>query len=85
MSKANRVRVDYTPGPAALEALQAAQGLHPRDNTQALLDRLVITGLSALVHGHWAPPRLFGRNREHWRLPEELRQPPEAGCQETGG
>ncbi|MCZ8109299.1 MAG: hypothetical protein ACK5Y8_00800 [Betaproteobacteria bacterium] len=75
MSKANRVRVDYMPGPAALEALQAAQGLHPRDNTQALLDRLVITGLSALVHGRWEPPRLFGRDREHWRLPEELRQP----------
>ena len=75
MSKANRVRVDYVPGPAALEALQAAQELHPKDNTQALLDRLVITGLSALVHGRWEPPRLFGRDREQWRLPEELRQP----------
>jgi len=75
MSKANRVRVDYMPGPAALLALQAAQELHPRDNTQALIDRLVITGLSALVHGRWEPPRLFGRDRGRWRLPEGLRSP----------
>ena len=75
MSKPNRPRVDYTPGPAAVEALQAAQEMHPEDNTQALLDRLVITGLWALVHGHWQPPRLYGRNRERWQLPKELRQP----------
>lgn len=79
MSKANRVRVDYMPGPAALEALKAAQALHPGSNTQALIDRLVITGLSALVHGRWEPPRLSGRDRERWKLPEGLRQPsPEA-------
>ena len=52
MPKVDRVRVDYMPGPAALEALQTAQGLFPNSNTQALIDRLVITGLSALVHGH---------------------------------
>jgi hypothetical protein len=75
MSKANRVRVDYMPGPAALEALEAAQALHPDCNTQALIDRLVITGLSALVHGHWEPPRLYGRDRERWKLTEGLRQP----------
>lgn len=80
MSKAKRVRVDYMPGPAALEALEAAQALHPGCNTQALIDRLVITGLSALVHGHWEPPRLYGRDRERWKLPEGLRQPgPDAG------
>jgi hypothetical protein len=79
MSKANRYRVDYMPGPAALEALEAAQALHPDCNTQALIDRLIITGLSALVHGHWEPPRLYGRDRERWKLPEGLRQPgPEA-------
>lgn len=75
MSKVNRVRVDYMPGPAALEALQAAQELHPDCNTQALIDRLVITGLSALVHGRWEPPRLHGRDRERWQLPQVLRQP----------
>ena len=74
MNKANRIRVDYMPGPAAVEALNAAQNLHPTDNTQALIDRLVITGLSALVHRRWEPPRLYGRNRERWELPEALRQ-----------
>lgn len=74
MSKTNRVRVDYMPGHAALQALEAAQTLHPDCNTQALIDRLVITGLSALVHGHWQPPRLYGRNREAWKLPDNLRQ-----------
>ena len=75
MSKTNRVRVDYMPGPAALEALKVAQAMHPDRNTQALIDRLVITGLSALVHGRWEPPRLHGRDRERWKLPEGLRQP----------
>ena len=74
MRKDNRVRVDYMPGPAALEALEAAQALHPDCNAQALIDRLVITGLSALVHGHWQPPKLYGRDRERWKLPEGLRQ-----------
>jgi hypothetical protein len=36
------------------------------------IDRLVITGLSALVHGQWKPPGLWGK-REAWKLPEELR------------
>jgi len=73
MSKAHRIRIDYMPCPAALEALQAAQRLHPDHITQRLIDRLVITGLSALVHGRWEPPRLHGQNREQWKLPEELR------------
>ena len=73
MSKTTRTRIDYMPGATALEALQEAQELHPRDNTQALIDRLVITGLSALVHGHWQPPKLYGRDRERWQLPEALR------------
>lgn len=45
MSKASRTRIDYMPGPAALEALHTAQALYPDDNAQALIDRLVITGL----------------------------------------
>ena len=75
MSKANRTRVDYMPSPAAVQALQAAQKLHPDHNIQRMIDRLIITGLSALVHGRWEPPRLTGRNRDAWKLPEELRQP----------
>ena len=80
MPKVERVRVDYMPGPAAVEALQAAQRLFPNSNTQALIDRLVITGLSALVHGHWKPPPLYGRNRDAWKLPDNLRpRPGESG------
>ena len=75
MSRLSRVRVDYMPGPAAVEALKAAQGLYPNSNTQALIDRLVITGLSALVHGHWKPPPLYGRNRDVWKHPHSCRAP----------
>ena len=80
MSKANRTRIDYMPGPAALEALQAAQELHPRDNTQALIDRLVIVGLSVIAHPPWKLPSLWGSDRDRWKLPESLRpsEPEEA-------
>jgi len=76
MPKVDRVRVDYMPGPAAVEALQTAQGLFPNSNTQALIDRLVITGLSALVQGHWKPPPLYGRDRDAWKFPADLRNVP---------
>ena len=70
MTKTTRVRVDYSPGAAALEAMQIAQELYPRDNIQALIDRLVITGLAAMS---WKAPSLFGRDRDRWELPDELR------------
>jgi hypothetical protein len=72
MPKADRLRIDYMPCQAALEALQAAQDLYPKDNTQALIDRLVITGLSAVVRGKWEPPSLWGQ-RDRWQLPANLR------------
>jgi len=59
------------PCPAAVQALQAAQVRYPDSNLQALIDRLVITGLSALVHGKWQPPSLWGR-RNRWKLPDDL-------------
>jgi hypothetical protein len=73
MPKADRLRVDYMPCQAAIEALKAAQELYPEANTQALIDRLVITGLSALVHGSWQPPSLWGQ-RDHWKMPANLRE-----------
>lgn len=80
MPKTDRVRVDYMPCPAAVAALDAAQFLYPDSSTQALIDRLVITGLSALVQGHWQPPRLWGK-RERWKLPPNLsRASPEDGA-----
>ena len=71
MPKSDRVRVDYMPCQAAVDALQAAQKLYPDASTQALIDRLVITGLSALVHGRWEPPHLWG-HRDRWQLPDDL-------------
>ena len=80
MPKTDRVRVDYMPCPAAVAAIKAAQAHHPDNSTQALIDRLVITGLSALVQGHWQPPRLWGK-RERWKLPPNLgRASPEDGA-----
>ena len=73
MPKADRVRVDYMPGDAAVQALQAAQVMFPKANTQALIDRMVITGLSALVHGKWEPPGLWG-HRDRWKLPNNLKE-----------
>ena len=70
-TKSDRVRVDYRPSTAAVEALQAAQKMFPKANIQALIDRMVITGLSALVHGKWQPPTLWGP-RERWNLPDNL-------------
>lgn len=75
MSKTNRVRVDYMPGAAALQALEIAQAMHPNSNAQALIDRLVITGLAALLHPPWSPPSLYGRDRDRWKLPDGLDRP----------
>lgn len=60
------------PGPAAVEALRIAQEMFPKAACQALIDRMVITGLSALVHREWRAPLLYG-HRDRWRLPENLR------------
>lgn len=72
MPKTDRARVDYMPCAAALKALQLAQDMFPDSNAQALIDRLVITGLSALVQRDWRAPPLYGR-RDRWKLPASLR------------
>ncbi|MFO1228311.1 hypothetical protein [Roseateles sp.] len=74
MPKTDRTRIDYMPGPAALQALTLAEALLPGVRPQALLDRLVITAVSALAHQHWQPPRLYGKDRDAWKMPEELRR-----------
>ena len=73
-SASARVRIDWMPGAAALEALDVAAVMFPDARPQALIDRLVICGLSALAHRHWRPPPLYGKNRDAWRLPDELRR-----------
>ena len=73
MTKKDRTRIDYMPGNAALEALGLAGDMFPNARPQALLDKLVITAVSALAHEHWKPPALWGRDRDAWKLPDELR------------
>lgn len=73
MPKKDRTRIDYMPGIAALDALGLAAAMFPNTRPQALLDKLVITAVSALAHKHWRPPALWGRDRDAWKLPDELR------------
>jgi hypothetical protein len=70
MPKSDRTRIDYMPGNAALEALGLAGEMFPDARPQALLDKLVITGLCAL---RWKAPTLYGDDRDRWTLPGELR------------
>ena len=41
MPKTDRTRIDYMPGPAALEALNVAAEMFPDNRPQVLLDKLV--------------------------------------------
>lgn len=66
MAKTPRVRIDWMPGPAALEALEKARQLRPGMRQQDLIDYLVLHGLWVL---RWAPPPLLGRDRDRWVLP----------------
>lgn len=74
MPKNERTRIDYMPGNAALDALALAAERLPKLRQQALIDRLVITAVSALAHDHrqWRAPWLQGTNRDKWKLPDEL-------------
>jgi len=78
MPKNDRTRIDYMPGNAALDALALAGDMYPDTRPQALLDKLVITAVSALVHDRdhkrWEPPRLWGSDRDAWKLPPNLTQ-----------
>ena len=71
MTKKDRARIDYMPGGAAVDALGIAGAMFPGMRPQALIDKLVITGLCAL---HWKPPTLWGSDRDRWQLPDNLRQ-----------
>ena len=71
MAKKDRPRIDYMPGQAAFDALELASEMLPKMRQQALIDRLVITGLVAL---QWKPPQLYGHNRDAWRLPDGMKR-----------
>jgi len=62
-------RIDWMPGPAALDALKEAEEKWPSLNRQALIDKLVLCGLSALLHEHCTPPAMHGNNRYRWQKP----------------
>ena len=76
MPKTERTRIDYMPGDAALDALALAEDMFPALRTQALVDRLVITAVSALHHAAqhepWQPPGMWGASRDRWKLPGNL-------------
>ena len=76
MPKIDRTRIDYMPGAAALDAIARASEMFPILRTQALIDRLVITAVSALHHAAqhkpWQPPSMWGNNRDRWKLPDVL-------------
>ena len=65
----NKDRIDWMPGPAALGALKDAEQRWPHLNRQAVIDKLVVCGLSALLHEHWTPPAMHGSNRYRWQPP----------------
>lgn len=69
MAKKDRTRIDYMPGQAAFDALALAGEMFPNMRPQALIDKLVITGLVAL---NWKPPMLYGADRDRWKLPEQF-------------
>ena len=76
MPKTERARIDYMPGGAALDAMKLAEQLFPTLRTQALIDRLVITAVSALHHAAqhkpWQPPGMWGNDRDRWNLTDSL-------------
>ena len=76
MPKTERTRIDYMPGTAALDALALAEDMYPNLRTQALIDRMVIAGVSAIQHSAqykpWQPPSMWGTDRDKWKLPPSL-------------
>ena len=70
MTKKDRPRTDYMRGQAAFDALGLAAKRFLNMRPQALIDKLVITGLCAL---NWKAPALYGADRDLWKLPDELK------------
>lgn len=79
MAKKDRTRIDYMPGQAAQDALQIAATRFPKKRQQALIDKLVITGLCALGWKLPELPQLWGNERDKWKLPEQCKVVAEGG------
>ena len=65
-------RIEWIPSRAGEDVLRVAAKLYPQYARAALIEKLLITGLSALRQQPWRPPELWG-NRKGWKLPTELR------------
>ena len=78
MAKKDRTRIDYMPGQAAIDALALAAAMFPKKRQQALIDKLVITGLCALTWKLPELPKLWGTDRDRWKLPEHFNKVPES-------
>ena len=76
MLKTERAPIGHLPGDAALDAMALAEEMFPKLRTQALIDRLVITAVSALHHAAqhkpWQLPGMWGNDRDRWKLPDSL-------------
>lgn len=79
MAKKDRTRIDYMPGQAAIDALRLAAERFPNKRPQALIDKLVITGFCALNWKLPEVPKLWGNDRDRWKLPEQCDTVPESG------
>lgn len=67
MRRPGAARIDYTPGPGAQDALEAAAARWPELSQQALIDLLVINGQSAMFFPQWTPPAMPRGSRDRWR------------------
>jgi hypothetical protein len=76
MPSTTRPRIDYMLGTAALAALDLSGSRWPDLSRQALMDWLVMCGLSALEHPPWQPPRFYDGNRDRWPIPGKQAQNP---------
>lgn len=65
-------RIDWYPGPAALQALGVGEELYPQCNRQEVIDRLVITAVSAILAPQWQPPPFPAGTRHRWPLPADV-------------
>lgn len=64
-------RIDWMPCVAAKDAVRLGQQMWPGLSRQAVIDRLVIDGISAVLHRPWREPILHG-SRHRWELPPEV-------------
>ena len=71
-SNCTKQRIEWNPGPAALEALAVGENLFPGRGRQDVIDMLVIVAVSALLSRPWRPPSFPVGTRYRWELPSDV-------------